>query len=414
MMDEGRFFDLIYNDIVDLAGFTKPFIIDAAKHYTKKYDDIGYYTVCFEEDGSDKFDAIVDKIKEYDNIAGVFSDEPIESFIKDIYLDAGAYGISSSKGFRGLVRKAITGFFGLITDWLFITPLEGIDYQKERRIARGDIKIGVFTKNIKEYRTLINTINGFSISEDDKGHFKEEINNKYLGNACVYLTVNGEAGKAKELAVERTIRFIDCFNYYIPSVFPRSYRCCVNIKGHSLRSESNSLLCSPNNTMSMKNSVEGRRYPFILDTGNYGSMKRFGLFDMLDLVQKPEPRVSKFEKQILLALKWFANGVKTFDDVIAFMSFVNVLEAIYNYTASDEDRSISDKISEGVALCLYKKLEKRKEIRRIVKKIYGTRSDIVHGREFEINDEVLDSVIYLSQYSIYYMLRERDKYTYME
>jgi len=111
---------------------------------------------------------------------------------------------------------------------------------------------------------------------------------------------------------------------------------------------------------------------------NEALLKKFKVSGLLSLLRKSiNQELSELEDTLLTCIRWFALGDRLLEKDIGFVSYMTVLEALFNVGV--KDRSVTDKISEGVAFILSKDKGKRKEIKKDIKKLYAIRSKVIHG-----------------------------------
>lgn len=96
--------------------------------------------------------------------------------------------------------------------------------------------------------------------------------------------------------------------------------------------------------------------------------------------------LNKFQKRIMLAVEWIGQSMADPSPQSAFIKAAIALEIIFTYNEREIiTPSIMNQISESIALILGSSVDKRLEIERSVKKLYGLRSKIVHSGNKDIS-----------------------------
>lgn len=107
---------------------------------------------------------------------------------------------------------------------------------------------------------------------------------------------------------------------------------------------------------------------------------------------------SEIERRLLLAIEWIGKGIYDLDSTKSFVQYIFALEAILQ----KQDRvliqpSIVSQIAETAAFLLAEDYEKRCEIEKLVKDLYGVRSAIVHSGKNEVQSKSLEDALWLAR-----------------
>ena len=117
--------------------------------------------------------------------------------------------------------------------------------------------------------------------------------------------------------------------------------------------------------------------PFIVTKECVSLFEEAGIFDLARLLSRAQGSLTEIEELLKRCIRWFSLSQMQADPKSEFLSLVIILEVLL--TPSDRGAPISATIADGAAILIADSEGDRKEIRRITKEIYNTRSDIVHG-----------------------------------
>ena len=152
-------------------------------------------------------------------------------------------------------------------------------------------------------------------------------------------------------------------------------------------------------------------FPFTINNPNLKKMRSLR-FDVINKLLGKNPRdLTLFERELLLAINWYGTAVDMTDPVLKFLNYAIVLEVLISKFEKDSDRTITDKLAEGVAFLLGKKYEKRREIKKKIKKLYRIRSAIVHGGLDSVDDKNIREIEIAALYLILDLLGRIDQFT---
>lgn len=201
---------------------------------------------------------------------------------------------------------------------------------------------------------------------------------------CIFTKVNaGDPEKAKELALKNFIISLNLLKLYFPYFYPV-------LKGNTFCGKQELLLYNETHQSSHFNMKHIGKINFSqkVDLNFYNYMIKEGINNL-----KKEDEISKIIKDCLY---WFNLGLDADSSSVRLIFFVTVFEAILK--KSNEKNEISKTVSERGALFLRKGLNDRKEISKQFKKIYETRSVVLHTGFF-IKEKDVENVFLAEMYA---------------
>ena len=126
------------------------------------------------------------------------------------------------------------------------------------------------------------------------------------------------------------------------------------------------------------------------------------------LVEKKSP--DKMEKKISAAIAWFGFATLEYQDHIKLSKLVTALESLLSVQQDRDEGRIRANIGERLAFLLTEseQLEERRRYIRQWKKIYKTRSKILHGGYTEVDEALLDKATEFAKDSIISIVSRQD------
>lgn len=113
---------------------------------------------------------------------------------------------------------------------------------------------------------------------------------------------------------------------------------------------------------------------------------------------------NRLEQRLISAMSWSGQALVEKNKELAFLFSAISLEAL---VLLEKNRNyLAERLSTRVAHLLGKDLNARKYIKKRVKNLYGTRSDIVHDGKYQVTNAELSLMIYFSQNCILRILRD--------
>ena len=120
---------------------------------------------------------------------------------------------------------------------------------------------------------------------------------------------------------------------------------------------------------------------------------------LIEIVQKSSLE-NEIEKRVFNALNWIGLAIAEKNNAIALTQAIFAIECLLQTEIKGEpiSKSIVASISESLAFLLGDSFEKRKDLEKQFKKIYGLRSKVAHGKGNDVTiDNVLDSIFVAKQ-----------------
>lgn len=225
---------------------------------------------------------------------------------------------------------------------------------------------------------------------------------------CSELHIIAEPVRAREFAEEETRRVLDLLRYSIPALYRVDRNISISLQGEVSRGVRTGIILS---TDSSSFKFDSRRVGsignFDLSKKHIEIMENVGVFELSKMLEKQIECLTDFEETILRGVYWFSNAQTQSERENKFLSLVTCLEIFL--TPKDRD-PIANSIAEGVAIILESSLDKRKCLKKRVKKLYGMRSAVSHGGRKEILDIDIMSLTCIAWLLTKQMVEWRDKF----
>lgn len=170
----------------------------------------------------------------------------------------------------------------------------------------------------------------------------------------------------------------------------------------------------PTLTLSSVGFVQNRRRltrNYELSANNLEILKKIRVFELSEILRKPNNELNEFEKSLLRGLHWFAGSQTQVEIENEFLNLTTCLEVFFTPKGRDP---ISNSIAEGVALVLSKDLIERKNLKRRVKELYGYRSTVSHGKHISILNKDLDDLKQISMFLLVKMVERKEEFASIE
>ena len=110
------------------------------------------------------------------------------------------------------------------------------------------------------------------------------------------------------------------------------------------------------------------------------------------------------EQRLISAMSWSGQAFVEKNKELAFLFSAISLEALILFEKNRNE--LAERLSVRVAQLLGKDLNARKNIKKIIKDLYGTRSDIVHDGKYQVTNTELSFMIHFAQNCILRILRD--------
>lgn len=198
------------------------------------------------------------------------------------------------------------------------------------------------------------------------------------GTVCAQYSYTVEAKKALDYAEESAASLADLLRYALSVVQAKGKGPRIGLQGEITRGSRTMLaLTSAGDEVEVKTSAVSPYQSFEITLEQVSMFDEAGIFDIAQILSRSRGSLTEIEDLLKRCIKWFSLSQMQADAKSEFLSLVIILEVLL--TPSDKGAPISATIADATAILIADSEEHRKEIRRITRAIYNTRSDIVHG-----------------------------------
>lgn len=373
----------IINEIIDisetLVSLEKESVGKNSRYVVGK--GLCFYIKNYEE----RYNQLVGCIFRELNLRKNFSSGYVRKFIDGVVSDVLKNGINVVKA-DPLIIDNFDVYFG---DVIVYIPLEGMELNVE------ELKIGKVTL-MKLNNTQLNDladkleqllINNPYVKTDNKSHFDRirglflKLEGKTLAKFCIFAEEDIAVDKAKKECdkVLDLIRFSSYFSHYRDRV-------SIGFEGDIIRGFYQLIVHMDNfKGYYIPNQFKGPMDNFEINEALREHMENIGIFKLSKILEKSSQERTEFEDTLLLGLHWFSDSMTQKQLANQFLSLMICLEI---FLTPHGDVPISNSIAESAAILLLSELDKRKELKQIIKDLYLKRSAIVHGRKNDMPNDV--------------------------
>jgi hypothetical protein len=257
--------------------------------------------------------------------------------------------------------------------------LEGIELDIEHStIELGNIVLKKMTKEIAE-----------NLDEHEKRILFST--KDYIGKIYSEFKTFSEPKWAIEQAEKETSKVLDLIGYAIPFIYSNVHKISVGFQGQVLTNSPGSIICyNPEyGVRYWADNLKHTQSNFQINNYNLKIMEDNGIFKLADILKKPKNKKTQFEHTILLSIHWFRISQVQNDIKNEFLSLIICMEIFL--TPHTLEIPITKFISESIGMIL-RPPENRVSIMKKIKKFYGLRSDIVHGRSTKVDPEDINEL----------------------
>lgn len=224
----------------------------------------------------------------------------------------------------------------------------------------------------------------------------------YLNEACAEIKIFSESEKALEFAENEFDKVLDVIRYSIPFIFPKNLKVAVGLQGDITKGSRYSIVVDKKfRIIRIKNESVGAKIEFEITDAIVQIMNKIGVFKICSILEKPQNKVTAYERTLLLGIHWFANSQMQKELENEFLSLMICMEIFL--TPNDERDPITTSIAEAAAIIL-KKEDERNKFKNVIKNFYRIRSGIVHGRDEKVDKKDVENLRMIVQNLIQYMI----------
>lgn len=345
------------------------------------------------------FSASVDAMLEDEYYLNRFSkpyiDEKLRGFVgsnREEYM-AGDFDIKRK------LREEIKEWDDSVGKFTVIIPVGGINFDKPRALKIGNAAIKKCRKDDLPFKRIRKypAINSFLSALE--------------GQVVGVVEVEGEPIKAREKAMIEISQVLNVLRLYVRLFHYSSNEVQIRIMPEiMIGAKSPTIINEPRQKIVYSGGKPGGALAYTINNKNLKKMQKHSFSVISGLLTKKSQKLSQFERQILRAIKWYGNAVDMADPVLKFINYAIVLEVLLSKQQRDSDRTITDKLAEGASFLLRKKYADRKDMRDIIKNLYGIRSSIVHGGKHFVEDKYIRQIEWIGLILILKLLKNLNKF----
>lgn len=279
-------------------------------------------------------------------------------------------------------------------EWIVVYPIDGLTMNQIETLDIGPISLFVMEGNKYEellvsFERVISTLKN---PEDQREYFKESIRKtfaEYKGMVCAQYKVVADSDRAKERAEHQTQLVLDILSLTIPIFHPERHKVRIGLLGEVIsKARAIPLISSEFDHTCLKRERIGPLTALELNPERVAKLIEWNILSLAEALSNDKV-LNDFQSTLFRSIRWFSHAISQDDIEIKFLCFVVVLETLL---VPRDNSPISNAIAEGAALVLADKLDDRKEIKALVKRLYALRSALAHGARKAILDTDLKNI----------------------
>lgn len=290
-----------------------------------------------------------------------------------------------------------------IVEWRVFVPIDFLKLSDIDSIKIGNVHLVPYDSISQEMKDKISKCIELTKSTDEeKEQLKLQIENMVLsklnGKVCANVSVISDDKGAYSKALREIDHVVNLLRCYIPLLFPQISKVKIGIGGIISVSVSSALIFKNNSRLITHSEAIGPLFEYNLTKVLLEYLEKKAHLKVVgDILAKNPPSRSELEKRIVIALRWIGMGVHDEIDCDKFLKFAIALECLLIRSGEEEK---STPIAERCAFILGDTFEKREQIYREIKKLYGIRSAIVHAGKEEVEKHQLQEMQMLAIYCL--------------
>lgn len=266
-------------------------------------------------------------------------------------------------------------------------------------------------KKAEILETLIASVRKTSSPPSEKDNviarIRVSLEKTFKNHAIAEFKVVAEPKRAIERAEEEVRRSLEALRYAIQSLSALERKIAIGLPDDAFRAITTAFVLS-DASFNITASIVRGLMPFEISHECCENMKKIGVFDLSDLLQRSNSALSDLEKALLNSVHWFSTAQLQPDIESGYLALVTSIEVLL----TPRDRSpIATSIAEALAIILGEKLEDRRYIKSHFRELYSKRSAVSHGGNKAILDIDYKSLVHFAMILIQRLITRRKEFT---
>jgi Apea-like HEPN len=320
-----------------------------------------------------------------------YTEKKTSEVIKDLVLKA-MQGVSVDE-IKNLVEERVRTYDAFDRISHVYIPISGVRVQKQ--VDLFGVKFKQNSQRLKE-RVLknIKDVVRQTLNDDEGKNESYKIANEHLEGIFKFPTIAeciiiADPDRAEQIALNRVRGILDVIRVSIPLTYPSTHKVKVGV-GDEITFSSLKTISVSSEAARINESRIGPLALFDLNTTSIKKLRQQGLLKALTLQNKTD--LTEVEELYLRAIHWLGDSQNQTETANKVLSLTTCLEIFFT-PEKDSGLSISNTISESIALLMVKGLDNRKTVKKRIKDLYNLRSRITHGLTISIADEDLNQLM---------------------
>jgi hypothetical protein len=348
-----------------------------------------------------------DAIADYDKLINLISkDENFEDIstktIEDEYLNLLIYLIKIENSAQEQMELQLDQYLaklrGSIEEFRVIAAIENLSLEGIDEVIIGNVRIIPFSSledDLKEEisRTIDPNPHYNSEQKDELKKSSHERIQSFSKKVCAEVVVKAE----KEASFVKGLREIDSvinlLRCYIPLLFSSGLNVTLGLNKTFLGGDRYVISFKLGGGFSDKRERLGPLESYVLNDEKLSHLEdNCHMKEMGEILSKNLSSRSEIEKRLSTAIRWIGTAMDEEYDCDKFLKFAVALECLL----AKRNEEISTPLAERCTFILSENKEERRDLYKMVKRLYNTRSEIAHKGKVEIEKDQLNKIKWVS------------------
>lgn len=271
--------------------------------------------------------------------------------------------------FTNFLDQQATASIETITLW---TPVANLEIEVPFPLSRSELR-PLSKKMIDQWEQKVITLS--SVNRDAVTVLFDDLRKKYQGLAAVVTTVNAEPERAHEFAMEEAERITSVLGIFSEAVLIPDIKCVSKIKGMESIAQATTIMEFEGDLIRVSSEIidKSSARTWRLTHEEITHIREL-LLDSISRLLAAES-LNAFEKAVLNSILLYSKSAFTSAPVEKLVYILSSLESIL---LKNETEPIQQNLAERLAVFTAQGLDKRKQIIKTVKSVYGLRSRYLH------------------------------------
>lgn len=397
-----------WNILANSKNKNKNYCIPTSIEEYKKFDryaarlEINFRDWILLEDAITAFNEVISRIYEAPELKSAVSYETVYTILKkelEVEISARERDSKNKREFVDALESIQRSIDDKVSHFDFFFSVEGLELENLEKISCGKVEIFVFNQELRDQ--LIAAHSGAVDSQNPEAlvRTQEFFDKNFLNRLCIKSTAYGDPDIANKKAYRQARELINYFRYILclfihDRVSEQMIK--INLSFEAYSNSERTLIKRDRDDAVILVSGRGRKplQTFLVDTNRLEDLSSNGFLDEFTAIINASSQ-TQLEGCLLTAIHWIGEAQNEADLDVSFLKYWTALECIF--TGSEQPtHALAKGVSTLNAFSIYEfiKVEDTKDVYKIMTKLYGKRSDIIHrGMNYLANQVINEADI---------------------